>query len=105
MCRFEGERAEYKGQGLDGLLMVIDKIHKRLEHALVILSVLDPLDPKVRECPPGYTFAQVRLTTGFNFCLVASLLHVHDNVIQAAGQSAVLCGERRTFLSNMLGSS
>lgn len=61
MCRFEGVHAEYKGQGFDELLMVIDKINKRLDNALVILSVCDPSDPKVGECPPGYTFAKVRL--------------------------------------------
>ncbi|KAK3424840.1 hypothetical protein EUGRSUZ_F01594 [Eucalyptus grandis] len=57
-ARIEGVCAEYKGRGFDELLMIIDKINKRLDNALVILSVCDPSDPKVEECPPGYTFAQ-----------------------------------------------
>ncbi|XP_030527037.1 putative bifunctional dihydrofolate reductase-thymidylate synthase isoform X2 [Rhodamnia argentea] len=69
-ARFECEHAEYKGQGLDKLLMVIDNINKRLDSALVILSVYDPLDPKVRECPPGYTFAQFYVEKGELSCRI-----------------------------------
>ncbi|KAI6688277.1 hypothetical protein NL676_025105 [Syzygium grande] len=69
-ARFEGAHAEYKGQGFDELLMVIDKINKRLDNALVILSVCDPSDPKVGECPPGYTFAKFYVEKGELSCRI-----------------------------------
>ncbi|KAF8022793.1 hypothetical protein BT93_F0337 [Corymbia citriodora subsp. variegata] len=67
-ARYEGVHAEYKSQGFDKLLMVIDKINKRLDGALVILLVCDPSDPKVRECPPAYTFAQFYVEKGELSC-------------------------------------
>ncbi|XP_030447105.2 putative bifunctional dihydrofolate reductase-thymidylate synthase isoform X2 [Syzygium oleosum] len=69
-ARFEGAHAEYKGQGFDELLMAIDKINKRLDNALVILSVCDPSDPKVGECPPGYTFAKFYVEKGELSCRI-----------------------------------
>ncbi|KAL3514677.1 hypothetical protein ACH5RR_027394 [Cinchona calisaya] len=63
-ARYTNMNADYKGQGFDQLLDVIDRIKKNPNDRRIILSAWNPSDLKLMALPPCHMFVQFYVTNG-----------------------------------------
>ncbi|XP_027093086.1 putative bifunctional dihydrofolate reductase-thymidylate synthase isoform X1 [Coffea arabica] len=67
-ARYTGMHADYKGQGFDQLLDVIDRIKKNPNDRRIVLSAWNPSDLKLTALPPCHMFAQFYVANGELSC-------------------------------------